>query len=296
MGLSKKWIGESHVTWEFLLHPDNSKGAISLKLTHHRKEIRREQMPQRLIELTSHYPELLSSLAKSHQKAPYTIIEREGRYYLSFSDSDDLMSVQKAEQSADVLLSNINAMLRLPPFRVTNPLKRTGEVITLDENGRPITKTTHSFSTRFGLSPDFTTVDFSNFMEIVLKASRLSRIKQALRYYADGSNWFNLYDVYETIKKDCEELTGIGIPSQWTTDTRGRNRLKDFTESANNAFISGYAARHTFAQSYEIEQISADRVKLKDSGEEITPMSLSEAREFTESLLVQWLKSRGIRF
>jgi len=258
--------------------------------------LERDYMSQRLVELTSNYPTLLSSLVKAKQTAPYTIIEREGRYYLSFYDSENPIETEKAEQSADVLLSNINAILTLPPFSVSHSLRRTGEVITLDENGHPITKKTLSVSARFNLSPDFTIIDFSNFMEMEFIASKFSRIKQALRYFADGSNWFNLYDVYETIERDCEELTGNGIPTHWTMDTRGIIRSKDFTESANNAFISGYAARHTFAGSYEIEQISSNRVKLKNSGEEIVPMSLSDARVFTENLLIQWLKDRGIRF
>jgi len=253
-------------------------------------------MPLRLVELTSNYPGLLSSLVKSKQEAPYTLIERDGGYYLSFYDSGDPMLTEKAEQSADVLLANINAMLTLPPFKVANAIKRTNRIITIDAKGSRIGKNALDIAGRFGLSPDFTTMDFTNFMEMEVKASRLSRIKQALWYYAGGLNWFNLYDVYETIRKDLEEVTGSGIPEQWTTDVQFRNRLDDFTESANNAFISEFAARHTFANSYEIERISSHLIKLKESGKEIMPMSLSEAGAFIEILLVHWLKYRGIRF
>ena len=38
-------------------------------------------MPQRIVELTSNYPGLLSSLVKSKQEAPNTLIERDGGYY-----------------------------------------------------------------------------------------------------------------------------------------------------------------------------------------------------------------------
>jgi hypothetical protein len=253
-------------------------------------------MPQRLVELTSNYPGLLSSLVKSKQEASYTLIERDGGYYLSFFDSDDPMLTEKAIQSADVLLANINAMLTLPPFKVANAIKRTNRIITIDANGSAIGKNALYIAGRFGLSPDFTAIDFSNFIEMEVKASRLSRVKQALWYYAAGLNWFNLYDVYETIRKDLEEVTGSGIPEQWTTNAQFRNRLDDFTESANNAFISEYAARHTFANSYEIECISSNLIKLKESGKEIMPMSLSEAGAFIENLLVHWLKYRGIHF
>lgn len=253
-------------------------------------------MPQRLVEITSKYPGLLSSLVTAKQEPPYTIVEREGSYYLSFIDSDDPMNTEKAEQSADVLLSNINALLTLPPFKVSNALKRTNHVITLDDNGNLIGKRALDIGVRLGVSPDFTTVNFSSFMEMEVKASRLSRIKQALWYYAGGLNWFNLYDVYVTIEKDCEEVMGSKILAHWTIDMHGRNRSKDFTESANNAFISEYAARHTFADSYEVERIGTDLVRLKEGRKEIIPMTLSEAGAFIENLLIQWLKYRGIRF
>ncbi len=86
------------------------------------------------------------------------------------------------------------------------------------------------------------------------------------------------------------------IPQAWTMDAMGRNRLADFKESANNAYISDYAARHTFAESHEIERISDTVVRLKADGREIMPMTLSEAGTFIENLLTHWLGQRGIRF
>jgi hypothetical protein len=255
--------------------------------------LRRLVMTERLVEVTSVYPGLLSSLITAKQEAPYTFVKREGGYYLSCFDTDDPMSTEKATQSADVILANINAMLTLPPFKVANAIKRTDHVITLNDNGSIIGERTMNLSTRVGIGPDFTTLDFSSVLEIGAKASRLSRIKQALWYYAGGLNWFNLYGVYETIQKDFEEVTGEkDLPEHWTMDTQRRNRLKDFTESANNAHISGYAARHTFANSYEIEKVSSDKVKLKNSGQEIIPMTLRGAGAFIENLLMHWLKYR----
>src|SRR6266853_6361863 len=56
-------------------------------------------MLQKLVEITSHHPELLSSLVKAKQVPPYIIIEREYRFYLSFLDANVLLSTEKAEQS-----------------------------------------------------------------------------------------------------------------------------------------------------------------------------------------------------
>jgi hypothetical protein len=99
----------------------------------------------------------------------------------------------------------------------------------------------------------------------------------------------------ECIRRDCHEMMGSSILEQWTTDAQGRNRLKDFTESANNAFISGYSARHSYADSQEIERINASLIRLKESGSEIMPMSLNEAGTFIENLLIQWLRCRDIK-
>src|SRR6266566_7768411 len=98
-------------------------------------------MPQRLVEIASEYRGLLASLVKAKQEDPYSIFVRNGSYYLSFFDSEEPMKTEKAEQSADVLLANINAMLTLPPFKVAHALTRTNRIITIDDhNGREVTK------------------------------------------------------------------------------------------------------------------------------------------------------------
>ncbi len=254
-------------------------------------------MPKRFVEITSQYPTLLSSIVRAKQKSPYTIIEREGKYYLSFSDSADPRDTEKAKQSADVLLSNINGMLTLPPFRVTNALQRANDVITEDENGNVFGEGTRMIGVRAVISTDFASMDFSNLLEMQEKAGRLSRIKEALRYYGQERSWFNLYDVYECIRKDIEEMEGEGrkIPEHWLVDSHGRNRLMDFTESANNANISGYAARHTYAESKAIKRINDKLVRMKENGKEIMPMTLDEATTFIENLLMRWIKYRTIQ-
>ncbi len=256
-------------------------------------------MPKRLVEITSQHSTLLPSIVKAKQGSPYTIIEREGNYYLSFVDTDDPKNTQKAKQDTDILLANINAILTLPPYSSTpNALKRANRIITIDDTGYEVGESELDAMGRLLLGPDFSTMDFSSLLEMEVKASKLTRIKQALWYYAGELNWFNLYDVYECIRKDIEEIEGEGrkIPEHWLIDSHGRNRLKDFTESANNANISGYAARHTYAESKAIVSINTTLIKLQDSGEEIMPMTLDEAREFIENLMMKWLKYRTIRF
>jgi len=256
-------------------------------------------MPKRLIKIKSQYSGLLSYLVASQSPSPYTIVEMEEGYYLSFSDSIDQGDIDKAQQAADIVIAHLNAIFQLPPFRITKALERDGvDVVIVDDNGNKIGQRTQDIASRFNLAPNFTILDFSNLLEMEEKAGRLSRIKEALRYYGQGASWFNLYDVYECIRKDIEEIEGEGrkTPEHWLMDPQGNNRLRDFMESANNANISSYAARHTYAESKEIERINAMLVRLKNSGEEIMPMLLDEATTFIEKLLIQWLKYRGIHF
>ncbi len=254
-------------------------------------------MLKRLIKIKSQYPELLSYLVSAQSESPYNIVEAEGGYCLSFSDSIDQGNVEKAKQVADVVIAHLNAILQLPQFGITKALERENEdVITIDDNGKKIGQSTKGTSVLVKVGPNFTTIDFSNLLEIEAKANSLSWVKQALRYYGQGINWFSLYDIYECLRKDIEELEGREIPEQWLMDSHGRNRLDDFTESANNYNISGYIARHTEAESKEIERINDKWVRLKKNGKEIMTMTLDEARKFIENLMMKWLKYRTIRF
>ena len=253
-------------------------------------------MPKRFVEITSDFPELLPALVSAKQEPPYSIVKREDKYYLSFSDSADLRDTEKAKQSSDVLLSNINGMLKLPPFHVTNALKRANYIITEDENGNVVGEGTREVPTTAALNIDFTSMDFSSLLEMGEKASRLSWVKQSFRYYGQGVSWFSLFDIYECIRKDIEESDNREIPEHWFMDSHGRNRLDDFTESANNYNISGYAARHTEAESKAIGSRNDKWVKLKENGKDILTMILDEAREFIENLMIKWLKYRTIRY
>jgi len=254
-------------------------------------------MPKRFVEITSDFPELLLALVSAKQDPPYSIVKRESKYYLSFSDSADLRDTEKAKQSADVLLSNINGVLALlHPSRIANGLQRTNYIITEDKNGNVVGEGTREVPTTAALSIDFASMDFSSLLEMGEKASRNSRIKEAFHYCGQETSWFNLYDIYECIRKDRKEKKKKAIPSQWTKDSQGKDRLKDFIECANNAFISGYAARHSPADSTEINRISDTQVILKQGNVKIDVMTLNQAEEFIKNLMVQWLKDRGNHF
>src|SRR6266566_5205161 len=91
-----------------------------------------------------------------------------------------------------------------------------------------------------------------------------SAIIRALNYYGKEHkhNWQTLFNVYEIIQREYNYSQGftssrqfVLLPKEWTQDETGESREKDFTESANNAYLSGYTARHSLEASYPIRTI-----------------------------------------
>lgn len=130
-------------------------------------------------------------------------------------------------------------------------------------------------------------------------------LNTALIHFGEEVTWNSLYNLYEIIKQDYNASKGrtnkrnyILLPEEWTT-INGKNREKDFTESANNAYISGIiSARHSLATSDRVVQIEeSQEVEVTRSDgrkERILPMSLREAKEFVASILVQWITSKQL--
>lgn len=128
-------------------------------------------------------------------------------------------------------------------------------------------------------------------------------LNTTLIHFGEEVTWNSLYNLYEIIKQDYNVSQGIPnkrnyvlLPEGWTT-INGRNREKDFTESANNAYISGItSARHSLATSDRVDQIEGfpevEITRPDGRTERILPMSLSEAREFVAGLLFQWIISK----
>lgn len=128
-------------------------------------------------------------------------------------------------------------------------------------------------------------------------------LNNALTHFGEEITWNSLYNLYEIIKQDYNLSQGITnsrnyvlLPEQWTIINE-KNREKDFTESANNAYISGItSARHSLATSDRAEKVegSAYVEVTRNNGrkEHILPMSLREARDFVAYILVQWIASK----
>src|SRR5260370_12133375 len=92
--------------------------------------------------------------------------------------------------------------------------------------------------------------------EKIVEEDEDSPMSHALNYFAKEANWDNLFKVLEVIQRDYNHSQGNTNPhkpqplaEEWTRDETDRNREKDFTESANNAYVSGIFARNSRARS-----------------------------------------------
>lgn len=260
-------------------------------------------MRQYRVGLTCNDPRVLPELA-SRLKEPWsTIVEIENTYYWSSSLFEGLATVAEVDQCAARLLPTLNGLVNLH-FMSVGELTKAGRIKFIDDQGRELTQVTLSTQARvvFAIHEDEpsqreTRQRWLQIAEISLKENEDSPISQALNYFGKEANWDNLFKVYEVILKDYNNSQGIvrpgnfaSLPEDWTKDETGRNREQDFTESANNAYVSGIFARHSWAQSRKVAPVANSPLwKLSYKDLEILPMSLEKAKTFIANLLSHWL-------
>jgi hypothetical protein len=235
------------------------------------------KMAQWGIELTSNDTALLSFLVQYRKEPSWSVVEFGGKYYLLSSSFQGLTSPDEVRQKADNLLFPLNGIMILK-FKYAH-LDKAGNVIYLDDNGQLI-QTTKSInmSGRINVSAGVTYYQSTDAqqlssMDIWLKAQSNPTVWEALQHYANPHNWFNLYKVYEVIKKDTTRLERNRTISRGTFDKLAGGRRFDFEESANKE-------RHSSLGYHPKPGIT------------ITYMSLQEAEEFVRGLLLLWLQSK----
>lgn len=232
-------------------------------------------MPQCGVEITSNDPALLTFLSKYPQNALWSVIENQGTYYLISPNFQGLAIPNEVWQFADELLFTFNGILRLK-FKYAN-LSRGAKVSIFDANGQLISgSATKSVGLRLHLSAgesyfqDAEGKDLSS-IDIWLKAQKDSSVEEALQYYSNPHNWFNLYKTYEIIKKDTNRAGEKGIIPKGVFYGWTKGRHENFEWSANKFRHSslGYHSKPG-----------------------IVFMSLQEADDFVSELLFLWLKSK----
>lgn len=194
-------------------------------------------MAQWGIELTSNDPSLLSFLVQYRKEPSWSVVEIGGKYYLLSSSFQGLTSSEEIRQMADNLLFLLNGIMKLK-FMYAH-LDEAGTVICLDDHDRIIhTTTSKDVPTRVNVSAGVmyyqsTDAQQISSMDIWLKAQSNSTIWEALQHYTNPRNWFNLYKVYEVLKKDITRLERDRTISRGTFDKLAGGRRFDFEESAN---------------------------------------------------------------
>lgn len=227
-------------------------------------------------------PELFPFLIGNQQGLPdiFTFIHEDNNHYLKVMDPNNQMTIKTVEGEVDDRLAFLNGNISFH-LGVPGSLTRTGKVIYVDAIGQRQGTSRLVASGRAGLRlpfPQSATARQPNFIETQAIASKDPTVKRALQYYVGQPNWFSLFYIYEIIKKDYNQSHGLPLPDTWVQNATGRHREKVFTESANNANLSGFTARHSYAKSDKVVPINSHSVKVikqKGKTEIIFPMTLN---------------------
>lgn len=263
-------------------------------------------MQQYRIGLACNDSRVLPELSRLLKEPWTTLIEKENIYYWSSSHFEKFATTDDVNRCASSLLSTLNGLAKFH-FANAGEITKAGRMKFVDDQGREITQVTLGIQARavFTIHKDEDTQreteqQWLKLAEVSLGESETSPISQALNYFGKEANWDNLFKVYEIIRKDYNNSQGIipprnfkSFPEEWTKDETGRNRERDFTESANNAYVSGIFARHSIANSKKLVPIANSSLwMLEHERVEILPMTLEKARDFILVLLSHWIIKR----
>lgn len=263
-------------------------------------------MPHYRVGLICNDTKVLSELANRLKEPWSTITEEEGMYYWSSSYFEALVTAAEVDEHASRLLPRLNGLVKLHLVNASE-LTKAGRIKFIDDQGqqRMHIHLTSSLTLVYNICEN---IDLElevkrrwlNIAERSLEKEEDSPVNYALSHFGKEANWDNLYQVYEVIRADYYHSRGITsrrgvipLPNEWTRDKTGRNREQDFAETANNAYISGIAARHPIAESIPVVQ-ALNSSLLKVGSKEILPMTLNEAKIFITGLLTQWLTNKLI--
>ncbi len=252
---------------------------------------------------------ILQGLVSLLQEPWCKIAEENGEYYWSSPFFEPLPNGREVAKKADQYLPALNGLVRLH-ISTAPKIVRSGKILFTNESGGTGANFdgTIKFPYYINISEEDLEQRRQRWVALVKVwaeqgVNPLDALNNALTYFSEETSWTNLYNVYETIQKDYNHSQNVTnkrsykpLPEQWTVFD-GRNREKDFTESANNAYISGIVfARHSLATSDRAEKVEGSQyvevTKPHGKKESILPMSLDEAREFVTRILYQWIMSK----
>jgi hypothetical protein len=189
-----------------------------------------------------------------------TVLEEDGNYYLKSTDFNSLTDAGDVLATANRLLQILNgaAALHLENFLA---VQIHPSVIGIDQDGER-----HRFGFGYGTGRPVlkSTQQPARVESWIALAGQSENVADALRFFCE-QNWINLYKIYEIVRDDVGDLHRCG----WVT----KKAIKRFTQTAQSRDALGDAARH-----------ASDKYKAHPK-----PMSLSEAKSFIRTILLNWL-------
>jgi hypothetical protein len=246
------------------------------------------------VELTCKRPELLSFLSTALQEPVCTVkaedtdcyyinpgaeprlaARKTSGYFLLSSEFNSLIEDGQVRNLAMEMLPFLNALVKLKISAYAPPLE-IDDVFCLDAEGRMIWEGANVIWTLSSLESKLQKFAGQplNFTEIWHLAQKHPEVEEAMQYFANQWNWFNLYKAYEVIKKETRKLENSKKMRRGTFDTIWTGgRWLDFEESAHKE-------RHS-SLGYQPRQ-----------GVTIVYMSLNEATAFVTNLFFQWLLTK----
>jgi hypothetical protein len=256
-------------------------------------------------------PTVLQRLAGLLQEPECKIAEENGEYYWSSSFFETSPNGSEVSKKADQYLPALNGLVSLH-LAIAPNIVRSNKIFFTNESGETgaYLEGTVSIPITYNISISEEEQEKRRQTWIALVRTWIKQgvnpsdaLNNALTHFGEEISWNSLYNTYEIIREDyhyslsvTNKRNYIPLPEQWTV-VNERNREKDFTESANNAYISGIvSARHSQAASYKAEKIEGSpyvEVTISNGKKEcVLPMSLGEAREFVARILSQWIESK----
>ena len=261
--------------------------------------------------ITCANPTILQVLVVLLQDPECKITEENSEYFWSFSLFEGLPTEVEVARRANEYLPALNGLvkLRLPD---APKITRTSEI--LYDNGAGGTgmywEGTISLPISYSISISEEEQEQRQQRWVALvrswakqEGNASAALTNALTHYGEEVSWNSLFNTYEVIREDYNKPKGITnnrsyelLPDEWTK-INDRNREKDFTESANNAYISGVSfARHSLETSEKVEKVEGtpyvEIAKGSNKKERILPMTLWEAKDFIIRILSNWIASK----
>lgn len=223
----------------------------------------------------------LEDLSKSLSSSELSIIKDEKEFVLKSTDFNFLKDAKDVKNKASEILDLVNGAARLDlgmrkPLSVAHVIKvkDDGTRVVFVEVSATVTVTSRVTASVVGVDGTVQEVrQASPIPSWVALAQHDENVAKVLRLFGTGiHDWVNLYRIYEVVENDIGSISNI-VKKGWATG----KAVKRFKHTANSPSSIGDESRHGKQSSKPPED----------------PMTLSEAKSLIETILHNWLRTKG---